>query len=389
MKTSERINGFDALRTIAMWLGIVLHGLIVYKAKPEVNWPHDPDVHVYFLNWLYDYIHIFRMPLFFMVAGFFARFVIKRSGTGYFIKQRFKRIVIPFTIGVILIVPISLLPFNYYQFYYVQEQATNEAWHNSFLQMFKWSGLVHLWFLYYLILFYFFSLTTVFFVGKLKFNFSGKLSRLVENVSLLKLLFISLLLFLILLWLHDVVPPVNTGIRPNPGSLVYYYFFYCWGWIMQTNLKSINSLKKNCWVLFITGTAISVLRFKGVMGNQSEVTYLLAAVQTVSFIAGFTGLFMKFFHAESKVWRYCSDATYWVYIIHLSIIVSLQVAFINSPIPGWLRLPAVLIITFFVTLVSYHFFVRYTIIGEYLHGKRIRPSSKQKIKESTQPTVPG
>src|SRR3954465_13632815 len=108
MTKSERINGFDALRTVAMWLGIVLHSIIVYKANPEPNWPHDDRIFSGFLEWLYQVIHVFRMPLFFLVAGFFSRLVIMRSGINYFVTQRFKRIVVPFVLGVIIIVPLSL-----------------------------------------------------------------------------------------------------------------------------------------------------------------------------------------------------------------------------------------------------------------------------------------
>ena len=44
----ERIHGFDALRAIAMWLGVVLHSIIVYKETPEINWPHDSAVGLFY-----------------------------------------------------------------------------------------------------------------------------------------------------------------------------------------------------------------------------------------------------------------------------------------------------------------------------------------------------
>ena len=53
---------------------------------------------------------------------------------------------------------------------------------------------------------------------------------------------------------------------------------------------------------------------------------------------------------------------------------TLQVLMLYSVIPGWFRMPLVIIVTFAITMITYHYFVRYTIIGEYLHGKRIRPS---------------
>ena len=126
MSTSERINGFDALRTIAMWLGIVLHSIIAYKSVPEIGWPVDNRFNLGFLDWMYAYIHIFRMPVFFLVAGFFARLVIMRSGINYFVTQRFKRILIPFVIGTILLVPLTMIPFHFYKFFFLQKQLLPE-----------------------------------------------------------------------------------------------------------------------------------------------------------------------------------------------------------------------------------------------------------------------
>ena len=370
MRNVERINGFDALRTIAMWLGIVLHSIIVYKIIPEPNWPHDPQMNLYFLDWLYAYIHIFRMPIFFLVAGFFARLVIMRSGLTYFIKQRFKRIVVPFILGVILIVPLTLLPFHFYENYYVQHQPLETAWRTSLLQMFKVNGLAHLWFLYYLTFFYTFSLIARYILIKLKINFGEKWQHTVVNISLLKLLIAAIILFIILFSYQVSELPVYTGIRPNVLYLLYYGFFYACGWLIQINMKSITSLNKNSWPLFILGTAISVIKFWKENSFDPAIDFSLTAIQTISLVAGITGLFMKYFHAENKIWRYFSDAAYWVYLIHLCIVSSLQVALLNSPIAPWLRLPIVLIVTFSLSLLSYHFLVRYTLVGEYLHGKR-------------------
>ncbi|HMH20625.1 MAG TPA: acyltransferase family protein [Puia sp.] len=374
--TSERINGFDALRTVAMWLGIVLHSIVVYKATPEPNWPRDPTLSVHFFDWLYDYIHIFRMPLFFLVAGFFARLVILRSGPAYFITQRFRRIVVPFIIGVITIVPLTIFPFLFYKFYNVEHLPAQEAWHSCLLQMFRWNGLVHLWFLYYLIIFYALSVGAKFVAGKLSIVVPGKWKRSMEKIGILRLLAVSGVLFLIL-WVNQMaLPPVYTGIRPNLFYILYYGFFYGCGWCMQFNMKSVTSLTRWGWPLFITGTGLSVLVFLRQDAGYPVMDYLLHALQTISLVAGISGLFIRYCHAESKVWRYFSDAAYWVYLIHMCIVSSMQVLLINSSVVGWVRLPLVLIVAFGLSLLSYQFLVRYTVIGEFLHGKRKKPEKK-------------
>jgi glucan biosynthesis protein C len=374
--TSERINGFDALRTVAMWLGIVLHSIVVYKATPEPNWPQDPALSIHFFDWLYDYIHIFRMPIFFLVAGFFARLVILRSGTGFFINQRFRRIVVPFLIGVITVVPLTILPFLFYKFYNVEHLSRPESWHNCFLQMFRWNGLVHLWFLYYLIIFYALSVAAKFVTRKLSILVPEQWKQSMEKIGASRLLAVTVVLFLILFANQAAAPPVYTGIRPNLFYILYYGFFYGCGWCMQFNMKSVGSLTKWSWPLFIAGTVLSVLVFLAGDRGYPVLGYLLHALETIALVAGIAGLFIKYCHAESKIWRYFSDAAYWVYLIHMSIVSSMQVLLINSSAPGWLRLPLVLIVAFGLSLLSYRFLVRYTVIGEYLHGKRKRPEKR-------------
>lgn len=41
------------------------------------------------------FAHLFRMSLFFFIAGYFARLVYHRKGLGYFVRDRAKRIGLP------------------------------------------------------------------------------------------------------------------------------------------------------------------------------------------------------------------------------------------------------------------------------------------------------
>lgn len=353
-----------------MWLGIVLHAIIVYKTEPETNWPHDPTGNSEFLDWLYQFIHYFRMPLFFMVAGFFARFVIHKSGEKYFVRQRIRRILIPFVVGVILLVPISLFPFNYYKFHFIQQLNTGEALKESLLQMFHWNGLLHLWFLYYLIIFYAFSLSVKFLMQQTGIKISPMLHAKVARISALKILPVVLGLFLILFSFGAFLPPVYTGIKPNLFYFLYYGLFFFSGWVLQINMKSVNSLTRFAWVYFIVGTGLSVLHFFRPDLFDNMAGYLLISVLTISLVVGITGLFIKYCNADSKRWRYFSDTAYWVYLVHVSIVVTCQVWLLDKPISGWLKLSLVLGITFALSLLSYKYLVRHTIIGRYLHGER-------------------
>ncbi len=368
MNNVERINGFDALRTIAMWLGVLLHSLIVYKAEAEPNWPHD-TTNYYFLDWLYDYIHIFRMPLFYMVAGFFSRMVVIKKGNAYFINQRARRILLPFIIGLIIIVPISLLPFHFNRFYYIDGLDFSTSISRSLQQMVSWNGMAHLWFLYYLLFFYTLVVVYVSFLQRRIGPLNDQLSNWFRKISILHIAGLICVLFCLLYYYQVYTPPVYTGIKPNLLYVLYYGLFFCCGWLLQIHPKSIETTGSYAWGLFVAGTVCSVVRFFQ-PAIASPFNYLLVSFETIALVIGITGLFIKHLRNANAVWRYFSDASYWVYLVHVFAVSLLQVALLQSSVPGILRLPIVLMGTFLFTMVTYRYFVRFTIIGEYLHGKR-------------------
>jgi glucans biosynthesis protein C len=376
MQVNERINGFDAVRAVAMWLGVVLHSLIVYKATPAPNWPHDAGAGYVFLDWLYDFIHIFRMPLFYLVAGFFSRMVIAKKGLSYFINQRFQRIFIPFIVSVIVLLPLSLLPFHVYRFFYEEQLSWSVAWQKSSAQMLRWNGFAHLWFLYYLLFFYVTAIGIQLAISKAGVKSSEGVIRFIGSFTIIKAGIPVVILWALLQVFHIYTPPVYTGIKPNLVYILYYGLFFYWGWLMQINANSIFSMSRYAWVFMLTGIVLSITRFIWPNLLNGEVIYLVVAIETISLVAGFIGLFIRYFNTNSSRWRYFSDSSYWVYLIHLMLVSSMQVLLLHSVVPALLRMVFVMIVTFIIALASYHYFVRYSVIGRYLHGKREREQKK-------------
>ena len=56
---------------------------------------------------LSEWLHSFRMPLFFLIAGFFGRMMLTRYGTAGFLGRRWRRIGLPLMIGVLTFSPIT------------------------------------------------------------------------------------------------------------------------------------------------------------------------------------------------------------------------------------------------------------------------------------------
>ena len=81
-------------------------------------------------------------------------------------------------------------------------------------------------------------------------------------------------------------------------------------------------------------------------------------------------LFVKLYHTESKRMRYISDASYWVYIIHLPLTHFIPGLFHQSNMNVFLKFTISSIIVTFICFSSYHYLVRSTFIGEFLNGRR-------------------
>ena len=107
MIDGQRYHFLDGLRGVAMLLGIVLHGamsFLGFPIWPAVDVKSDPVA----WGFLLDVIHGFRMPLFFLVSGFFTAMMWKKRGTGGLVKQRLLRIGVPLLIGTIIVAPLMM-----------------------------------------------------------------------------------------------------------------------------------------------------------------------------------------------------------------------------------------------------------------------------------------
>jgi len=78
-----------------MWLGIVIHVAVIHiVGESPLVWRDQATSPA--ANLLVAFIHSFRMPVFFIVAGFFMAMLVQRHGPLGMLKHRFKRLALPF-----------------------------------------------------------------------------------------------------------------------------------------------------------------------------------------------------------------------------------------------------------------------------------------------------
>src|SRR4051812_34455350 len=98
-----RRSDFDALRAGAMLLGIVLHASLSFFPSLWLVTDRQQDSA---FGIVFSAIHGFRMPLFFVMSGFFSAMLLHRRGRGALVKHRFHRVLLPLLAALFTIVPL-------------------------------------------------------------------------------------------------------------------------------------------------------------------------------------------------------------------------------------------------------------------------------------------
>lgn len=101
-----RRHDLDALRAVAMLLGIVLHAALSFI--PGLWMVKDSHQHEGFGIFVAA-VHGFRMPLFFLLSGFFTAMLWRKRGLKALLGHRFKRIFLPLILGMITVVPAVIM----------------------------------------------------------------------------------------------------------------------------------------------------------------------------------------------------------------------------------------------------------------------------------------
>ncbi len=100
----NRRHDLDALRAFAMLLGIALHAALSFAKLP---WLVQDSRHSGWFGLLIVAVHGFRMPLFFLLSGYFTALLWRKRGLRALLANRWRRIVLPLLLGLATIVPVT------------------------------------------------------------------------------------------------------------------------------------------------------------------------------------------------------------------------------------------------------------------------------------------
>jgi hypothetical protein len=275
---------------------------------------------------LFFAIHLFRMTTFFLIAGLFAHMMLERRGTGGFIRDRLGRIAGPLA-GLWWIVFPAFIAVIVWKAAMDNGGAIPTDGPPPPPLTLETFPLLHLWFLWVLLILY-----TGLLVLRAPFaalDRGGGLGRLLDRRR-------DLLGRIERLW------PVFTVVALGAGAAA----------------------------LMLAGGPVPPLAPL----TDPELTPAAAAVYALAVFASTlaaTALSLRFLSGYSAVRRYLADASYWVYIVHLPLVMVGQVLVLDAPWPWFAKLGAVVGGALAISLFSYELLVRHTFMGRWLNGRRV------------------
>jgi peptidoglycan/LPS O-acetylase OafA/YrhL len=387
---TERLHSMDALRAIMMLLGLVIHSAITYAVTDWGNvWSlKDPNTTHWTNDYIVDFIHVFRMQIFFFVAGFFGAMLFYERLPLKMVKNRVQRIVFPFIVFVFLLWPSVIVAFVYTRLTFAGDP---NAWATASAFLINSDGYIpsstfHLWFLYYLALITGFSVIIALTVKRFK-SFTNKTTRLFNKIILhpiLRIFVFASFTTVVYHFMNTSQVATSGSFIPDLNTFTYYQFFYIIGWILFKSKELLDEMKRLDWLSTIAGMGLFSIYFYWINDFNIMSAILIKSVTVWCLIFGITGLFIRYASNHSRVMRYISDASYWVYLIHLSFTAILPSFIMDWPIPSTLKFVVVMLTTFFICFVTYHYFVRSTFIGKFLNG-RVYTKKLRDIRQANQP----
>ncbi|WBS02910.1 acyltransferase family protein [Pseudoduganella sp. SL102] len=393
MKTNsineDRFHSLDAVRACALLGGILLHALMSYMPGfREANWPLSDNSTNAGLGVLYFVIHLFRMSLFFLIAGFFARLLQQRLGTKGLIKNRLRRLGLPLIAFYFLVLPFAFIAFIWgMRQLGIPGAGKNAAFPPVIGPPVPW---FHLWFLYLLLFICLLVVAMRALVIRLDTGgtLSSTVSRLLGCAFSLRIAPVLLgapvavSMFFSPWWVQwNGVPSPIVGLVPNfPGLLAYGTAFLV-GWFVQREQENLRILASD-WHLYalgaVAGTAVALYvvgitpKFGIVELSSIERAVYAGAYMFAQWCGMFAviGLAVRYLQAPSARWRYLADASYWMYLVHFPIVLLLQAWMLRWPLHWSIKLSMVLVITSVLLFTSYHYLVRSTFMGVFLNGRK-------------------
>ncbi len=410
-----RFHALDNLRAAMMLMGLLLHAGLSYSHMPRSPiWPFKDARASILCDAIMAASGLFRMPAFFLVAGFFAALIHERRGSQGLLADRCRRILLPFVAGWLVTFPLVRAGFLYAEAMVAHHAAPGASAARALIVTGPYAdpNPIHLWFLEYLLIYYLLALPAVRWVTRLRettrARFSARFCGMMQSgVAPLGLAVVTALPLL-------VAPmgliPAPLSFVPEPVPLVAYGGFFAVGWMLFRHVHLFPVIGRHAprrlalglllvplsglllWLrsLVIAPEAFGALPPGAEASLASDQTLRLGLPRHFTWPIGLTvqgclamtgalviwllvlgvlGLFLRGLNRPHRGLRYLADASYWLYLVHFPLMVWTPILLAPLPAPAPVKFALVLGITTSLMLAGYELLVRPTHLSAFVGSR--------------------
>ena len=360
-----RRRDIDWLRIFAAYLLLPFHVAKVFDVRPFYHLKNETLLPA--LDYATWFIHIWHMPLFFLLAGWSAQRSLAARGGGAFAVERLQRILLPLLVGIVLLCPgIAHVEYNMIRGEALALEQSLALFFTDFAH-FTWS---HLWFLAYLLTF---TLLTVPWMARLPAGHdpaSGEPPRRVHPLLVWAPLgtLVAAQLLLRPRW------PGYQNLYDDWANVTYYGTFFVTGFLLSRYPAFERAAHRQTPLAVVIAVLATVIHVTGALnGGAPEVTRVAFAFASLGWVLTMLGLAHAGLRHRERGRPYLAESAYPVYWLHQWFIV-IPGYFLTRAL-DWPVLPEALLLLAVAaagTVATYHWLVRPYPVPRLMLGLRPR-----------------
>lgn len=350
MSSQIRQYHWDFARAFYLLLGIPFHAAVVYST--HFVWSVSSPRHSPLLTLIADGIHVFRMPGFFILAGYFSMMMLSRQGAGEWLGKRMIRLGLPLATATLTILPLQIV-IQQYGFVVSGELAPARLGAGIVFSEthFDEPWVSHLWFLYCLIAYSAGLAAIVWLTGAERFR---RLVAAAADFGLKHRWFAFAALAAVCAVMALILPELyRVGGKHMPAAVAYnsyaVYFYLGAAIFISGPLRAWYS--GIGWAAFGIGCLLGLVSLITPVTPWSQAVFMICGVISALMITGFiTRVATIRFNSHNPAIKKIVDASFTIYLFHHPVIFMMATLFLTldwPPVLEW-------IITFSVAcVVSY------------------------------------
>ena len=371
----KRHYDLDWLRVLAVLLLVYYHSAAVFYQGELGDFYIKNDLPSPVLGWFIFFVHQWHMPLFFLISGTASWFSLQLRTPMQYVNERFKRLLIPFIFGTLVLVP----PQVYYKLLTHHENI------GSYLQFypqffngirpqgnFEWA---HLWFVIYLFVISIVSLPLLLF-------FKREMGQrwYFTIVTFMKQPGAIFLPALPLAMIEGAFRPKWFGFQnlyDDWANLLLYLCYFVYGFILCSDTEFRQAIAQyQKLVLFMAIVTMSIIfgiqvtEVLPVRGYSGEyiVYQMLRGFNSWCWVTAILGLSQQYLSFTNSILQYTTLAAYPVFLLHQTVLVAISFYVVQWNLGIAAKFLIISTATVLVTNALYEMFIKRLNIARFLFG---------------------